>query len=127
MNSLKCFFILLFAAVMIAQTKPATDTAKPVSASIATQNKILRAQHELDAIQNKEKDSNVQFLQLQQQAQTLQQGYGQMQTQEAQLKKAVDAAIEDAWKESGLDKSKYDFDQANLTFTPKKANESAKK
>jgi|GEM_PF-6820864 len=118
--SVRVFAVLLFTAVLLAQTKPA-GLPKTIPASVASENTILKAQHDLDSVQAKEKDSNIQFMQLQQQAKALQDGYAGLQSQETAAKKAKDAAIENAWKESGLSKDQYVFDDTGFTFTEKKS------
>jgi outer membrane protein OmpA-like peptidoglycan-associated protein len=106
--------LLLSAAALLSQDKP-----KPVTASMETENKILKAENALDKVTQAEQAINTQFMELQSKAKQLQEQFTQEQAKEAPARKAVDEAIEAAWKESGLDKSKFDFDAADFTFKPK--------
>jgi hypothetical protein len=112
--------VSLFANTLRAEDKPANIPASP-----AVENQILKAEHAHDQIVKKQTDVNVQLQNLSIQAQKIQDGLQkqaqELGPQEKSTAAAVDAAIEQAWKESGLDKSKYDFDPADFVFKPKAA------
>jgi len=87
--------------------------------SMATENKILKAENALSAVTSAEQAINVQFMDLQTKAQALQKQYTEIQAKEKPARDAVDAAQAEAWKESGLDKATFDADWADFTFKPK--------
>jgi hypothetical protein len=117
---------LLFAVLTFAQDKPAN-----VSASRDAENRILKAEHAHDQVAKEQASVNLQMQTLQVNAKaqwdTLQKQQTDLDTKEKATSKEVDAAIEEAWKESGLDKSKYDFDAADFTYKPKAPPAQAKK
>ena len=106
----------LLSALLFAR---AADAPKSIPAPLATENKILKAEHAYDEVLKQEADIRDKFNQLQTAGEQLKTSYQDLQKKDAAAKKAVDDEIEAAWKESGLDKSKYQFDAANFTFTPK--------
>jgi hypothetical protein len=90
----------------------AQEPAKPIQASQAVQNKILKAEHAVDQA-------------------ALQQAYAQKLFNDAQVAgeaatKAVNEALEQAWTESNLSKADYTFDPANFTFSKKPKAEAKK-
>lgn len=118
---LTAFWIAL-SGIATSQAKPETKPAAPapIAVSMTSENRILKAEHDLDVIQDKMKDMIVQYDQIQKQLDDLKVQYQAEQGKEATAKKAVDDAIEAAWKDSGLDKAKYDFDAAGFKFVEKK-------
>lgn len=130
---LACF--VLFGAfwasiALLADDKPAEKPAN-VPASREAENRILKAEHGHDQVAKQQSDVNLQMQQLQVQAQqrwdALDKQGKELATKEQATSKEIEAAIESAWKESGLDKAKYDFDAADFTFKPKAAPAQAKK
>ena len=121
----------LFGSLLVrAEDKPA-DKPGPVPMSREAENRILKAEHAHDQIAKQQADVNLRMQQLQTQAQQqwegLQKQANELAPKETATSKAVDEAIEQAWKESGLDKAKYDADAADFTFKPKAAPAQAKK
>jgi hypothetical protein len=117
--------------ILVVSTFPLfAQDQKPVTMSLAAENKILKAENNLAKITSAEQAINVQYMDLQNKASALQKQFTEEQAKEAPARKAVDDAQADAWKESGLDKAKFDADWADFTFKPKvqaKAEAPAKK
>jgi hypothetical protein len=122
------FAVLLLCLTMFAQeaVKP-TEMTKSIQASPAIQNKILKAEHDLDQIIATETQANVQYLQMEKLQQQLQTKFNEAEAKKPAATKAVDDAVEDAWKESKLSKDQYTFDPANFTFSIKPPDKNAKK
>src|SRR5579864_8945811 len=98
------FVVLVLSFVaLFSQDKP-----KSVPMSMATENKILKAENKLNEVTQAEQAINMQFMDLQTKAQALQKQYTEEQAKEKPAREAVDAAQAEAWKESGLDKNVYD-------------------
>ena len=117
--------------ILVVSTFPLlAQDQKPVTMSTAVENKILKAENNLAKITSAEQAINVQYMDLQSKMQQLQKQFTDQQAQEKPAREAVDAAQEAAWKDAGLDKSRYDADWADFTFKPKvqaKAEAPAKK
>jgi len=116
--------VVFLSAVTAGQTidKPVSisaDALKPVPMSIASENRILKAEHSRDEVLKQEADLRDQFNQLQNASKQLQEKYADLQKKDSAVSKDVDEQIEAAWKESGLDKSKYSADVAGFVFNPK--------
>ena len=126
----KVFILLSLACALFANTLRAEDKPANVSASRDAENRILKAEHAHDLITKQQSDVNLQMQQLQVQAQqrwdTLDKQAKELTPKEQATSKEIDAAIEQAWKETGLDKTKYDFDAADFTFKPKVAAQAKK-
>lgn len=105
------------------------DAPKPavVHASQASENRILKAEHDLDVLNARLSSMAMQFQSLQAQAAKLQEDYQKEQPKVAELTKAVDAAITEAYKDVGLTRDTHNFDPANFTFTPKPPDKGASK
>ena len=109
-----------FAAVMmLVSAALAADAPKSIPFSLSSENKILKAEHELDGVKTKEAQMQMEYRGLQDRVKTLQDDFTKTLEEEKKAGKAVEDAVEGAWKESGLDKSKYDADTADFTFKPK--------
>jgi hypothetical protein len=108
-----------------------TEKLQPVPMSREAENRILKAEHAHDQIARQETELNLQMQQLQLQAQNqwnaLDAKAKELGPKEVSTSKDIEAAIEQAWKESGLDKTKYDVDAADFTFKPKLPAAQAKK
>jgi len=92
--------------------KPKSESKDVIQMNDQSQNKILKAEKELDDIINQEQD-------IQLQVQNLVKKYQDLDSKRPQAIVKVNSATEDAWKESGLDKKDYNIDVANFTFTKK--------
>jgi len=108
-----------------------TEKLQPVPASRDAENKILKAEHAHDVIAKQQTETSLQMQRLQTQAQqqwdALDKQAKELGPKEVATAKDIEAAIEAAWKESGLDKAKYDFDAADFVFKPKPPAAQAKK
>ena len=93
----------------IAQDKPAEP---PIKLSVEAENKILKAEHSLDLVKQQEAA-------LQASAQSLQLKWDDLQKQDRAATDEVNKAMDEAYAAMKLDKSKYDFNPASFTFTPK--------
>jgi hypothetical protein len=112
--------IAMLAGSLWAQDKPKADAPKPIAMSQASQNKILKAEHEYDTIIAGEQQLQIQYAQCTpERMQALQTNFTAIDAKKDPAAKAVSAAIEDAWKDSGLSKTEYDIDPANFSFTKK--------
>jgi hypothetical protein len=127
----KLFVLLSLACALFANTLRAQDKPANVPASREAENRILKAEHAHDQVAKQQADVNLQMQQLQVQAQqrwdALDKQGKELATKEQATSKEIDAVIESIWKETGLDKTKYDFDAADFTFKPKAAPAQAKK
>ncbi len=121
-------FYLLF-ALFLARAQDAApkkpDSPKSIPMSIASENKILKAEHARDEILKQEADVRDKFNQLQIAGKQLQDQFADLQKKDTESSKAVEDAIETAWKESGLDKAEYAADVAGFQFTPKPPEKTA--
>lgn len=90
-----------------------------INISVKTQNNILKAEHKLDSVHQSEYTLSNQMNQLLNQATQIQNQYKQQQVLEGAASQAVQDAINKAWKESNLDKNKFELDLENLVFTVK--------
>jgi len=118
----------LLSALLLARAEDAKPPApQPVPMSMTAENAILKAEHALDAVQKQEADVRDRFNQLQNAGKQLQDQFADLQKKETDANKKVDEAIEAAWKESGLDKSKYSADTASFKFNPKPPETKAEK
>jgi hypothetical protein len=140
MNRMKIFVgMLMFMSVLAtAQDKSTATAATQVSvattaedkmnitstphASVATENQILRAEHTHDQAVTAQTNAQMNLTNLQTQYERYVKQFNDAKTKadsdEKTSAKTVDEAIENAWKESKLDKTEYDFDPANFTFKP---------
>lgn len=116
---MKTITLVLMAALAAAAQIPAPQKPQPVQASQASELAILKAENALYKITSKEKDLTVEYAKSVQEQRNLNDQYGQVAATQPAAEKAVNEAIEQAWKDSGLDKTKYDFDPAKFLFTPK--------
>lgn len=114
--------VLLSAALVLSR---AEDTPKPITASVAIENRILKAEHVRDEILKQKADVLEKGHQIQDMSKKLQEQWDDLNKKDATASKSVDEEIEAAWKESGLDKSKYTFDPANFTFSLKPPDQKA--
>lgn len=89
-----------------------SESPKPVVMSQAMQNKLLKAEHEYDVIIAGEQ-------QIQLQASSLQTNFNALEAKKDPAAKAVNVALDEAWKESGLSKDDYTLDPASFTFAKK--------
>lgn len=107
---LSCALLLL--SVAQAQTKPADPAPDVKHVSIATENKILKAEHDFD-------QADILKQQLNNQYQQIVKAYQEADKKSKDAQVAIEAATEEAWKESKLSKDEYTFDPANFTFVSK--------
>lgn len=98
---IKYFVLLLLVGALWGQ--------EPKKVSLVVQNKILVAEHKFDQATTTKLQAEAQF-------QELKAIYANADKQAQVASKEVNEAIEEAWKESGLDRNKYTFDPANFTF-----------
>jgi hypothetical protein len=119
----KVFVLLSLACALFSTTLRAEDKPSNVPASREAENRILKAEHAHDQVAKQQGDVNLQMQQLQVQAQqrwdALDKQAKELAIKEQATSKELDAVIEQVWKESGLNKTTYDFDAADFTFKPK--------
>ena len=101
---------ILLTGMVVAQTQPPV-AAPPKTASVAIENRILQAEHQIDQANLVEAQAQAQFEQLKT-------GYQKAEADKAAGNKAIAQATDDAYREAGLSKADYNFDPANFTFTP---------
>lgn len=94
-----------------------SEDIKPVPET--TQNKLLKAQHDLDTILGQEKDVQLQFEQAVRTQKSIQESYPELDKQAKAAQTKLDGVKTDAIKEAGLDPAKYDVDITKLTFVSK--------
>jgi len=97
----------------------ADDKPKAVTPSDAALNKILKAQHSLDDVQNQLTSLQARSVELQNQWTQMQQQYSSLQSQQVDKKKAYDEAVDEAFKAADVDKAKYDWNKQTYQFDPK--------
>lgn len=108
---------LVISIALLVGSGMAADAPTPVPDNV--QNKLLKAQHDFDALVGQEKDQQLAFEQALRTQKEIQAAYPELDTKTKAAEKALEAAKDDALHAAGMDKTKYDVDMKTLTFVSK--------